>query len=120
MQNDKGKAPILRPGTEALIWKPNIADGKLSKSWAGPYTVKKRISKDTYVLACLREKKNFRRHIRHLRPLNPSATADAPEPAFEQTDPDNEKIDFENQENYPDEFDNRPTMAFPFAEYPSI
>ena len=109
IKSDTGNAPILKIGSKALIWKPDISEGKLSKCWAGPYVIKRRLSKDTYLLHCDTEKKNFRRHVRHLRPLASPTTSPLPEP------------EPENLESQPeiatrDEFENN--FKFPFAEFP--
>ncbi len=69
LEKDTGNAPTLKIGSTALVWKPDIAEGKLSKSWAGPYTVIKRLSKDTYVLKDKKTQRTYRRSIRHLRPI---------------------------------------------------
>ena len=106
IRHDTGNAPVLKLGSKALIWKPSIESGKLSKSWAGPYVIRKRLGKDTYQLHCPKEKRNFRRHVRHLRPLHPGVNPDGPEPELPNEESENEKDEFDKQ------------LIFPFAYYP--
>ena len=70
LTKDKCQAPVLKIGSTALIWKPDITQGKLSKSWAGPFVISKRISKDSYILRDPQTKRSYRRNIRHLRPVH--------------------------------------------------
>ena len=115
LKKDTGNAPVLKPGQKALIWKPSIENGKLSKSWAGPYVIKKRISKDTYVLSDPEAKRNFRRHLRHLRPLHPGVTQGDPEP-----DCDSEKSEQNSDLENRDEFENRSNFfKLPFGRFES-
>ena len=109
IKSDTGKAPVLKIGTQALIWKPDISEGKLSKCWAGPYVIKRRLSKDTYLLYCDAEKKTFRRHLRHLRPLASPTTSPLPE-----AEPPN--LETETEIATRDEFDNN--FKFPFSDFP--
>ena len=69
LEKDHENTPILKLKSQALIWKPDISQGKLSKNWAGPYKVAKRLSKHTYLLIDETTKRRFKRNIRHLRPL---------------------------------------------------
>ena len=74
LSNDKGNAPILKIGTKCLVWKPCITDGKLSRSWSGPFIITRRLSKHTYMLKDPTSKRNYKRNIRHLRQLKSSET----------------------------------------------
>ena len=117
LEKDQTKTPVLKIGSRALIWKPTITNGKISKCWSGPYKVVKRISKHSYVLVDEETRRSYRRNIRHLRPL-----------ATKQTNENDETLDAdqnhiekqsENKETdareYLDEFQNR----FYFSQLPS-
>ena len=69
LKKDHKGAPILKIGSKALIWKPNISSGKLGVAWSGPFVVIKRLSKDSYLLKDKATHRVYRRSIRHLRPL---------------------------------------------------
>ena len=109
LKKDNGNAPSLEKGTRCLIWKPHVLNGKLSKMWAGPYTVFKRLSKDSYILKDNKSKYTFRRNIRHLRPLR---TKDG---ATFQIDPEVETNLESNKNNtFSDEFENLSRFYFDF------
>ena len=74
IEKDHKGVPSLKIGSSSLVWKPDIKEGKLSKSWTGPFTVIRRISKDTYILRDSTTKRTYRRNIRHLRPIKSSET----------------------------------------------
>ena len=69
LKKDKNGAETLKIGRKCLVWKPCISEGKLTTQWAGPYTVLKKTSKDSYILKNEQTFRTFRRNIRHLRPL---------------------------------------------------
>ena len=106
MQKDRSTAPTLRIGSKSLIWKPDIREGKLSKSWAGPYTVIRRLSKDTYVLKDMETLRTYRRSIRHLRPIRVSDPEIDPVP-----EPECEKIQ-SDEKDFNDEFEHRTNFKF--------
>ena len=65
---DNFQLPI---SSSCLIYKPSLnTDGKIGRYWHGPLTVTKRLSDHSYELKCSRTNKTFRRHRRHIRPLN--------------------------------------------------
>jgi len=115
LEKDTNKAPTLKIGSKALIWRPQTDQGKLSKSWAGPYVINKRISKDTYILRDPETKRSYRRNVRHLRPLHSSATdRDQNQDENQEAETEQNKTDknkeIENQE-YQDEFERNENFA---------
>jgi hypothetical protein len=69
VQKDTNSAPVLPKGTKVLTFKPDHQSGKLGIHWDGPFFVKDRMSKDSYILMCPETHRIYRRHIRHIRPL---------------------------------------------------
>ncbi|CAG5101552.1 Oidioi.mRNA.OKI2018_I69.YSR.g17202.t1.cds [Oikopleura dioica] len=67
LARDKNNAPTLEIGSKCLIWKP--AFRKLNRVWFGPFTVIKRISKDSYIVKDVETRREYRRHINLIRPL---------------------------------------------------
>ena len=106
LQKDRKGAETLKIGSKALVWKPSISGGKLSTSWTGPYTVIKRISKDSYILRCKDTKRTYRRNIKNLRPLQ-ITDAEPEENLIE------EKEDESTNQNR-NEFDNTFSHLYPF------
>ena len=103
LAKDTTKTPLLKVNDFALIWKPEITDGKLAKNWSGPFRVAKRLSKHSYVLVDDDTKRSYRRNIRHLRPLAQPPTHPHKESDSNQTT--NQKETQENQNDYVDEFE---------------
>ena len=76
---DKGKAPILKVGDKVLCFKPNLYDHKYISTWEGPFLIKRKLARDTYIVKDPKTHREYHRHIRRLRVLpNPSHT-DNPE-----------------------------------------
>ena len=77
LQMDRYKANIkfdkksysFKTGSLALIYKPSMEGGKLSRMFVGPCRVIAKQGKNSYRLKDLQTQKVYRRHIRHLRPL---------------------------------------------------
>jgi hypothetical protein len=69
VQKDTNSAPVLPKGTKVLTFKPDHQSGKLGIHWDGPFYVKDRMSKDSYILMCPETHRTYRRHLRHIRPL---------------------------------------------------
>jgi hypothetical protein len=90
-----------------LIWKPLITEGKLSRSWDGPYLVVKRIGESSFMLADPTNRKKFRRHARHLRPIRERENLKNSEPDFADN-PNIQNLDnpLLNATEYEQEFDN--------------
>ncbi len=110
LESCNAKSLDLDVGDKCLIWKPLITEGKLSRSWDGPYKVIKRIGQSSFMLIDPTNRKKFRRHARHLRPIRQRESLKNPEPDLEQ-DPENlnlENLDnpIFNETDYESEFDN--------------
>ena len=110
LRNDKGTDQEIKVGDKCLIWKPSISEGKLARSWEGPFPVIKRISKASYILRDPRTKRTFRRNCRHLRllrrePIEPNPVDEENNESFEES---------ELKEN--DEFQNT-SRVFPFYNH---
>ena len=43
---------------------------KLNRVWFGPFTIIKRLSKDSYIVKDIETRREYRRHINLIRPLN--------------------------------------------------
>ena len=69
VKKDKNNAPVLPIGCKVLCYKPDLISGKLGINWDGPYYVKTRISKDSYILMCPKTNRTYRRHLQNIRPL---------------------------------------------------
>jgi len=69
LEGNNAKSLNLKVGDRALIWKPVLTDGKLSKVWDGPYVIVKKLGQCSFVLADPSKRQKFRRHARHLRPI---------------------------------------------------
>ena len=69
LRKDNNNCPVLELGTQVLVWKPNLFNGKLGTNWSGPFYVHRRISKDSYILKCPLTKREYRLHISLIRPL---------------------------------------------------
>ena len=67
LKRDKNDCPVLEIGSKCLIWKP--AFRKLNRVWYGPFTIHKRISKDSYIVKDTVTRREYRRHINLIRPL---------------------------------------------------
>ena len=59
LKKDKGDDSRLKIGQNVLIWKPKIIDGKLSRLWEGPYKVKTKRDRHSYVISDPKTKKNL-------------------------------------------------------------
>ena len=77
LKRDKNDCPVLEIGSKCLIWKP--AFRKLNRVWYGPFTIHKRISKDSYIVKDTVTRREYRRHINLIRPLK-NALEDAVNP----------------------------------------
>ena len=97
LSKDKNSAPILNVGQRVLMWKPDICQGKLTKTWIGPLRVAKRLSKDSYLLCCDETKRKYRRNIRLIRPIAPSAEHDVEENISQ---PDRILVDYKPECNH--------------------
>ncbi|CBY11105.1 unnamed protein product [Oikopleura dioica] len=69
VQKDNNSAPVLAKGTKLLTFKSDHQSGKLGIHWDGPFFVKDRISKDSYILMCPETHRQYRRHLRYIRPF---------------------------------------------------
>ena len=65
----EGNAPQLVIGQSVITYKPSITNGKLSCHYSGPYSVEKRLFKDTYLLKCPTTRRLYRRNIKYIRVL---------------------------------------------------
>ena len=80
--------------SKVLIFKPSLnKDGKIGRFWDGPLTVTKRVSDHSYELKCSRTNKIFRRHRRHIRPLNSKPLNPPPSDNYIETDNNKENRD---------------------------
>lgn len=70
-RNEAEKSFDLPLNSQVLIFKPSLnQSGKIGRFWDGPLTVTRKLSDHSYQLKCNQTKKFFRRHRRHIRPLN--------------------------------------------------
>ena len=70
-RNKADNSLILPINSKVLIFKPCVnSSGKIGRFWDGPLTVTRKLSDHTYQLRCNQTGKTFRRHRRHIRPLN--------------------------------------------------
>ena len=70
VDRDVNNCPILEIGSKCLVWKPALR--KLNRVWFGPYIIKRRISKDSYIVKDTETHREYRRHVSLLRPLRPN------------------------------------------------
>ena len=90
----------LKKGEKVLIFRPNLNnEGKISKFWAGPLTVQRKIASDTYELKCDKTKKIFKRNLRHCRPLKPSSLNTPTLDALDQNSQNENNYLFTNLDN---------------------
>jgi hypothetical protein len=120
LEGNNAKSLNLKVGSRALIWKPVITDGKLSKVWDGPFQIIKKLGQSSFVLADPSKRQKFRRHARHLRPIKERESFEEPEPNLELENLDQNLLTFEK---YSDEFDREleyPLKWIPTTEWPQL
>jgi len=95
LAKDKGKPIKLKPGSRVLMYKPDIREGKLSRTWAGPFVIVKHYSPTSYVIKDPQSGVTYTRHLRLLRPI-PDQPTEEPEPYLDDEDADLESDNLEN------------------------